>query len=693
MATAQKPLSTGLAVGLLLGTGTASLAETWVQPPWRQTIHYRATFESEAETELDAVLQVAAADSYEVFLNGTVVGVDSTATRLGRYDVTIASGENQIGVRVVNHGRGAGNGVALVLAADSLHVGTTTNHRLTPWYWSATPQAGTEWTTADFEGEDGWHLVQGGNLDAAVLAGLPAPAPAAIAGLPDSVDFGTRAGGVILGDIRGRNLARAKPSNHPEVVDGDLNTSWDAPTNSLNFLASVDLQERHHINLVRVLTRGRNEGELESNSLRGYSVQVSDDQIRWTEVGVLHDITQFDWTEVAFSPVWTRYVRIVIVDIDPTTSPKVGELEVFGEGFPESGTVLSDIHDLGLEGTKNIGLVSWEADVPRRTELSVRLRAGDTADDFADPEAGWSEPLTSGDVWFPAREPAALVQYRVDMVSHDDRRTPELRSFRIDFDTAIAVAGTAARVSPNEVPMGADTMFTYTLDLSFADGDLGVSRLELPVPSEARLDETAPVASLLSGWESSQQTLTLAFAEPLVGVDQLIVPFTARTYSSSHAFRAVLYAEGSDNPLNVSETDEVDPDTGSPYSWSVRTTTADSDVLSAVRSNPGVLTPNSDAINDGSVIEFVLSKVDQPRTVRIQIYDLGGRLVRDLGLPTLSAGVYQRARGGTGEDSPGYWDGRDDSGSLVAPGVYLYRVEVDLDTGDDVRTGTVGVAY
>ena len=60
---------------------------------------------------------------------------------------------------------------------------------------------------------------------------------------------------------------------------------------------------------------------LKRNSLRGYSVQVSDNQIRWSEVGVLHDIEAFEETAVHFNPTWTRYVRIVIVDInsgDPT---------------------------------------------------------------------------------------------------------------------------------------------------------------------------------------------------------------------------------------------------------------------------------------------------------------------------------------------------------------------------------------
>ena len=40
-----------------------------------------------------------------------------------------------------------------------------------------------------------------------------------------------------------------------------------------------------------------------------------------------------------------------------------------------------------------------------------------------------------------------------------------------------------------------------------------------------------------------------------------------------------------------------------------------------------------------------------------------------------------------------HWDGRDDAGEVVPPGLYLYRVEVELDHGDEVEVGAVGVAY
>ena len=106
-----------------------------------------------------------------------------------------------------------------------------------------------------------------------------------------------------------------------------------------------------------------------------------------------------------------------------------------------------------------------------------------------------------------------------------------------------------------------------------------------------------------------------------------------------------------------------------------------------MRANPAVITPNDDEVNDHTVIEFVLSVVDTPTDISIQIFDLNGRRVRDLRPAPVAAGAF------AGPGAPGSWDGTDDSGSKVAPGLYLFRVEADLDTGNETKSGVIAVAY
>jgi len=666
-------------------------ADTWVQDAWRRATWYRATFAAPAA--VDARLRVAAVDSYSVYLNGQQVGGDTTWTRLQTYPVQVAAGDNHLAVAVVSRGTGAGHGLLLTVESDSLLAATTTDRSLLTWRWTEVEPQGTAWRT-EAPG-DAWYPVQGGRLDTSLVAGASDAAAEIVAGYAGGVDAGGDTRGVSLRPIRGDNLAIDKPANRVETVDGDLLTAWEPPVASLNFTAFVDLRERFLVHRVRVLTKGP---AYESNSLRGYSVQVSDDQVRWSEVAALHDITEYERSEVSFTPTWTRFVRIVIVQINAVTQPKVAEIEVYGDGYAEDGVFLSQ--PLGLASSSarlNYGRVDWEAEVPARTDLTVQFRSGDSEADFAAPDSGWSAPRRQGGLWFPAPEPGRLVQYRVNLESRDERRTPVFRRLEIGYDQGgLAVSGARAWAAPNLAPMGRDTVVTCYVELTAGSGDQGVERLQISVPSEAMLEEAqiegADVA--VASWHSSQDTLALVFAEPLRGSTILRLPLRTRTYSNLHAFRAFLFSPGSSNPLNAAEDRRVDPLTGRQRSWELLATSARGRVLTGVRPSPPVLTPNGDGINDGTVIEFVLAKVDVARLVHIAIHDLSGRPVALLEPGELASGSYQRSVGDIpGAGHPGYWDGRDAAGDVVPPGVYLYRVEVELDQGDDVATGVVGVAY
>ena len=88
------------------------------------------------------------------------------------------------------------------------------------------------------------------------------------------------------------------------------------------------------------------------------------------------------------------------------------------------------------------------------------------------------------------------------------------------------------------------------------------------------------------------------------------------------------------------------------------------------------------AASGAAQIQIDLAKVQHPQALTVALYDLAGRQMRVLwdGQPA-AAGRKRLA-----------WDGRDESGRLVAPGHYLLRVEIDADRGD-VWTGLVGVVY
>jgi len=118
-------------------------------------------------------------------------------------------------------------------------------------------------------------------------------------------------------------------------------------------------------------------------------------------------------------------------------------------------------------------------------------------------------------------------------------------------------------------------------------------------------------------------------------------------------------------------------------------------LLDRVKVIPKVFTPNNDGTNDFTVIEFTLLKI--PADIKILVYDTKGSLVTKIFDEKLDSGFYyvkdKLNAANQARTMPGYWDGKDEDGDLVSPGVYLYQVIADTDDGEKIESGTVVVAY
>jgi hypothetical protein len=106
-------------------------------------------------------------------------------------------------------------------------------------------------------------------------------------------------------------------------------------------------------------------------------------------------------------------------------------------------------------------------------------------------------------------------------------------------------------------------------------------------------------------------------------------------------------------------------------------------LLDQVAAVPAVFSPNGDQINDAATIRYNLLSLDVPRPVTIGIYDLSGYLAR-----TVFSGEELNGRY---DDK--VWDGRNDQGELVPPGLYIVRIAIEGDSQQDEQSRTVGVAY
>ena len=110
-----------------------------------------------------------------------------------------------------------------------------------------------------------------------------------------------------------------------------------------------------------------------------------------------------------------------------------------------------------------------------------------------------------------------------------------------------------------------------------------------------------------------------------------------------------------------------------------------------VRVDPNPFTPNGDGKNDITVIDFAIANIEITKTLRIHIFDLYGKRIRTVS--ELRTGInpfYGDPRyGGKGI----IWDGKNDEGKIVLPGVYLLQISIDTDNGGELLTKTVVVSY
>ena len=105
------------------------------------------------------------------------------------------------------------------------------------------------------------------------------------------------------------------------------------------------------------------------------------------------------------------------------------------------------------------------------------------------------------------------------------------------------------------------------------------------------------------------------------------------------------------------------------------------DVLSPMTLSSGVFTPNGDGINEEARVSFDLFSVNGGQ-LRVSVLDLAGQEIATLLEQPAIAGPYSAV-----------WDGRNGSGETVPPGIYLVRVEVDVDRGVFRQIGPLGVVY
>ena len=182
---------------------------------------------------------------------------------------------------------------------------------------------------------------------------------------------------------------------------------------------------------------------------------------------------------------------------------------------------------------------------------------------------------------------------------------------------------------------------------------------------------------------------SLQFPQVREGPTRIDVRFRTRVFTYSTRFPSRVGLQSEENAFQAVESGDVGvlgPDDDAATSG---TTVLSPQVLGwnrlldAVDVQPNPFTPNGDGVNDELSVRYDLVSVTAATPVAIRVYDLAGRQ-----MATVSESVE-----GSGRYKDKTWDGRDTRGKLLAPGVYLIRIEVDGDAENAEQAKVVSLVY
>ena len=432
-----------------------------------------------------------------------------------------------------------------------------------------------------------------------------------------------------------------------------------------------------------------------------------------------------------------QFQWLAIRPIRPRENWEIAEFQVFGEGYVRRAIYTSTILDWGENVA--LGRIRWQGERDENARVIIQTRSGTdpepnrywlatavpnefreimreeyeraslserriTLDEehwsFWSPPYEWNagrrDSTVEEQLWLDGTpllspSPSRYFQLRIAFLSTPEE-SARVRSLDIQFSD-LAADEVVAEIWPLDASRTESTRFTYSLRPSLTDANLGFDRLEIftlvrvDAVRSVRVDEVEVIEQFPP--EILDDRIVVGFPKLRGGGDtfKLIeVEFDTRVVRYGTEFQGWIFASDANavkqlvQPGNA--TLEFPGD-----ALGVRTGSLGAGLLARVEVVPSPFTPNGDGVNDVVQFRFQLHEVTAPRALSLRIYDLGGRIIRRFASERVVHGLFDEATQGL------FWDGLDDGGDRVAPGVYLYRLSLDADRGDEERLGTIAVSY
>jgi len=428
--------------------------------------------------------------------------------------------------------------------------------------------------------------------------------------------------------------------------------------------------------------------------------------------------------DIALQPQYARQVKVRSLSEIPY---EFDEIEVYGAGYMAEGVYLSDIID--LEERATIGPLYWREEVigePLFSELTVRMRTGlddtplqyniyvrDSENEitgFRDvyPNAYYTHyhtermPLGPEDKrnWSPwtkvengdltaAPVPRRYMQLRLTFQG-GLFQTRAVDQLSFDYLVPPIADGLAAEVYPRLAVAEQPATFRYAVRVAAEGPVRGFDRLEvdtniaatavravlidsLPVAFDVEYIREEGFALRFPRIDRDGALLEFAFDLPIF---RFGTTFSGRAYNSQAPHVPQRLVPGDALAFAPDDLGELSGlFVAIPKSQLGR-------LVGEIAVAREVFTPNGDGVNDSFELFFNLLQLVEAAPVRLEVYDLAGRMVRLVGEVESEIGPM------------GYvWDGRGVNGEVVAPGMYVWVLRVQADAFEEVHSGILGVAY
>ena len=469
----------------------------------------------------------------------------------------------------------------------------------------------------------------------------------------------------------------------------------------------IDLGAKFWLDHIRLLSA--------ENPLKAYQLRVSDGSLDpagslvWTVFDERLNRESFLQVEEPFPLQEVRFIDLRRLELvgAPREDATLSEVQAYGEGYVSEVTLTSPLIRLGR--SRMFTSVDWEGEVPGDTRIELRTRSGDdllkisryfdvigreisqqqwesasarnkgpvVEDEIPGPKwSNWSETYEQSGQGFRSPSPRQYALAQVRLLTRNPQRSALLRSLRLGLAPPL-VDQVFAEVWPvRGVQPGVDQEFSLYLKPVFAARDSGFDRIRLRSSSSAPLQLVSLRSGQQSLWpgaaqleESADGSIEVVLPRPVTsGSAVYTATFRTQVYLSGTTFSAELSRATRPGVVQSASEGEASAQVPS-QSLVVTADLVSASLLEAVAVVPSIFTPNNDGINDQTRVQFSVFRLKGEHLLKVEVFDLQGHRVRDLSV------VRQHPSGAHALP----WDGRDETGNLVVPGIYLVRVGFATD--------------